>query len=261
MQLRLQSTLVTSPSPRSPIKLSKSTSCGRIPSYYGDMTSPPDYESDIRALLEEVSRAGQAMTTARDVPESVERLVDQLDVLLYADAPERGLAGIDPYLGESLLGGAVVCLKGLRDDNADERRKRVRLGLERIRQALRDIVDEAPASEVRSSKEVAKWLAHSISVPQTQLADLLQVSPRTLQRWLSDTDTAHPEGDDEARVRAIAHIASHLRHVFTGPGVVRWFERPHPSLDDRPPLTLLDDPLRFPHLNQLAARARSTVAT
>lgn len=211
--------------------------------------------------LDDTATERRVMATASDVRESVEALVDQFDVLLYADSPERGLAGLDPYLGETLLAGAVVCLKGLRDDDVDQRRKRVRLGLERIRQALRDIVDEAPATEVRSSKEVAQWLADTMSLPQTRLAELLGVSPRTLQRWLSDTGTAHPEGDDEARLRAVAHVVIHLRHVFTGAGVVRWFERPHPSLDDRPPASLLDDPLAYPTLNRLAARARSTIAT
>ncbi len=230
-------------------------------SYNNDMLSPTDFEVDVRSLFDMVSDATQVMATARDVPESVESLVDQFDVLLSVDAPERGLAGIDPYLGEVLLAGAVVCLKGLRDDNLEQRRRRVRIGLERIRQALRDIVDEAPASELRSSKDTVKWLAETVSMPQARLAGLLGVSTRTLQRWLSDTDPARPEADDEARVGAVAHVASHLRHVFTGPGVVRWFERPHPSLGDRAPQVLLDDPMAYPQLNHLAARARSTIAS
>jgi hypothetical protein len=33
-----------------------------------------------------------------DVPEAVERLVDRFDVLLSADHPRSGLAGVDPSL-------------------------------------------------------------------------------------------------------------------------------------------------------------------
>jgi uncharacterized protein (DUF2384 family) len=225
------------------------------------MTAPAGFEDGLHEFLDEVTKAGQVMAVAPDVPEPVEALVRRFEGLLYADAPERGLADIDPYLGESLLGGAVVCLKGLLDEDLDQRRRRVRIGLERIRQALRDIVDESPAGDSRSSKDVVRWLADTMSVPQTRLAGLLGVTPRTMQRWLSETDEARPVGDAEARLRAIAHVTSHLRHVFTGPGVVRWFERPHPSLDDEPPETLLRDPVAYPLLNRLASRARSITAT
>jgi hypothetical protein len=87
------------------------------------------------------------------------------------------------------------------------------------------------------------------------VASLLGISPRQLQRWLSPDGPA-PEGADAARVRMVAQVANQLRHVFTGPGVVRWFHRPHPRLG-RPPRDLLDDPLEIPTLLDLAVSARS----
>lgn len=226
------------------------------------MTTPTAFEDRAQDVLAAVSEAGELMASAGgDVPEAVERLVDQFDVLLAADQARSGLAGVDPYLGEALLAGAVVCLKALRDDNAESRRRRVRLGLEQVRQALRDIVDAAPSSEARTSKEVVRWLAETLSIPQARLAALLGVSHRTLQRWLAPADQTAPEGDDEARVRAVALIANHLRHIFTGPGVIRWFERPHPGAGGHPPLELLHDPLALPQLVRLASQARSTTAS
>jgi DNA-binding transcriptional regulator YiaG len=72
-----------------------------------------------------------------------------------------------------------------------------------MRQALRDILDAAPTSEARTSKEVVRWLGETLSIPQARLAAMLGVSHRTLQRWLAPADQTAPEGDDEARVRAV----------------------------------------------------------
>ncbi len=96
---------------------------------------------------------------------------------------------------------------------------------------------------------------------RSDIASDLRVAPRTLQRWLSPTDSAVPTGDDEARLRVVARIVGHLRHSFTGPGTFRWLERPHPELRGKTPLSLLGDESRFPELVRLAARARSMVAS
>ena len=187
--------------------------------------------------------------------------MERFDRALYARNPETGLESVDPYLAEGLLGGAVVCLKALRDDDVARSRRELRLGLEQVRQALRDVLAEHPVSADQSAKAVARWLADTVSVPQAEVARILDVSPRTFQRWLSETDTAAPTGDDEMRLRIVARLVNHLRHSFTGPGALRWLERPHPQLGDRPPISLLGDEATYPALTQLAARARSMVAT
>jgi uncharacterized protein (DUF2384 family) len=194
------------------------------------------------------------------LPLAVEELVDELADRLDTVATPWAYDSIDPYLGQSLLAALLAGSKGLRAPNQDDRRRRVRLALERVRQTLRDIADEAPAADSAETKHVAQWLAETLSVPQTDIAGLLGVSTRTLQRWLSP-DGPSPEGADEARVRMAARTVAHLRHVFTGPGVVRWFMRSHPGLGGRSPVELLQDPLQGPELIRLAARSRSTMAT
>jgi putative toxin-antitoxin system antitoxin component (TIGR02293 family) len=149
----------------------------------------------------------------------------------------------------------------MRHDDPTLARRDLRLGLEQVRQALRDMLDEHPVRSDRDPKELVRWLADTTSVSQHDLAEVLEVAPRTLQRWLSASDTAAPSGDDEMRVNVVSRIVSHLRHSFTGPGTVRWLQRPHPQLDGRPPLTLLHDEASFPELVHLAARARSMVAS
>jgi uncharacterized protein (DUF2384 family) len=217
-----------------------------------------------RTLAQEVfpmlEAAQHAMATARDVPSEVEQLIDRVADQLDGSLPRWATEGVDPYLGQALLAAALAGEKGLRADNDDDRRRRVRLALERMRQALRDLIDESVAGEDRDIKQVTRWVTGVVGLPYAELAPLLGVSPRTLQRWLAQ-DGSRPEGMDEARVRMVARTVAHLRHVFTGPGTAKWFLRPHPDLEGRPPLQLLDDPLNLPVLTRLASRTRSTLAT
>lgn len=169
-------------------------------------------------------------------------------------------SGTDPYLGQSVLAATLACEKALRAETEELVAARLRLGLERLRQALRDLLDQAPTADTRPAKQVARWLVERVTVPQPQLAGLLGVSPRTLQRWLSASDPAGPDGDDEVRLRAVARVASHLQFVFTGPGVLRWFERPNPVLAGEPPLALLSDATEIPTLLRAASLSRSTLA-
>lgn len=213
-----------------------------------------------REVYPAVEHAQRTMMTATVVPDEVAELIDRVADTLGDSHASWGSDGVDPYLGQLLLVATLAGEKGLRDPNVDMQRRRVRLALERLRQTLRDIVDEAPADEDAPSKEVLQWLTEVLSVSQSELASLLAVSTRTLQRWLADGGPS-PEGEDEMRMRMVARTVAHLRHVFTGPGVMRWFERPHPELGDRAPRELLEDPLRLPQLVRLASRSRSSIVT
>jgi hypothetical protein len=81
---------------------------------------------------------------------------------------------------------------------------------------------------------------------------------RQLQRWLSE-DGSDPQADDAARIRAVGSVVNQLRHVFTGPGVMSWFEREHPVLKQRP-IEMLEDPLCYPAIVAAATAARSQTA-
>lgn len=234
-----------------------------VASYHGDMTAPMLERSAAEGLAADwypqVEAAGRTLSATSVVPPEVRSLIDVIAEQLAG--PISQFAGTDPYLGQAVLAATLACDKGLRAETDEIIASRVRLGLERLRQALRDLIDEAPTKDGRPAKHVARWLAEHVTVSQAQLATLLGVSPRTLQRWLSETDPASPEADDEVRLRAVAQVVSHLRHVFTGPGVVRWFERPHPHLAGKAPMTLLSDATDIPTLLRLASLSRSTLAS
>ncbi len=191
-----------------------------------------------------------------DVKETVSSLTRQILGVKQSD-----LAKMDPYLWMALQTGALTAAEGLLRDDSAQGRHEVRVGLEQSRQALRDLFEEGPVSEDRPAKEVVQWLAQVLYVPQPTLAELLGTEVRTLQRWLSLSESAAPQGDRATRVRVVARITNHLRHALTGPGVVLWFSRPRRELDNRAPVDLLDEYDAIPELITLAAQARSTSAT
>lgn len=211
--------------------------------------------NDLSGVLDQVNSATDLLRKSKgQIPREVEEVVESLDRSLHADSP-RGL-DVDPYLLTALFAAALRSMKAIRHDNEDTRYRDLRLALEQLRHALRDIVDTAPFGDDEPIATVATRLAEIIQVPQSEAAAVLGVSTRQWQRWLAGE--AQPVGDDAARVRIVAQIANQLRHSFTAPGVLRWFEREHPQLGEAP-VQLLNDPLRYPELAALARGSRTTV--
>lgn len=211
---------------------------------------------DLQNLLGEVNDATKVMQRSKAVPPQVVALIDGFGSALHHVMPPRGEA--DPYLTAALWEAAYRAEKGLRHNNANERRRDVRLALEQFRHALRDVVENQPYSEGASVRDILVRTAETVAAPQKTLAELLGVSVRQLQRWLA-ADGPEPAADDAARIRAVGQVVNQLRHTFTGPGAVAWFYRPHPVLGERP-LDLLADPLRYPQLLGAATAARAMTA-
>src|SRR4051794_6651008 len=100
----------------------------------------------LEAIAARVTAAGASLAQARAVPDEVMALVRELPGLLHADDPGRAFGGTDPYLAEAVYAAvASAAVSALEDGPA--RRRGVRLGLERVRQALRDVLDDAPVAE------------------------------------------------------------------------------------------------------------------
>lgn len=207
---------------------------------------------DLPRLLSDVETATAALRRSATVPPAVEAFVEALADVLHAEAPAS--LGTDPYLASSLYAGALRALRALHLPE-DTRLGELRLALEQVRQAARDALHGAPVAADAPVRAVLRETVSMMGVPQPELAALLGVSTRQLQRWLAD-DGPLPSGRDESRVRAVAAVAAQLRHVLTGPGVAAWFGRVHPELD-APPAELLADPLALPRLVSLASALRA----
>lgn len=224
-------------------------------SYHSDMYTT-EAESRLSELLRSVNDTTKLLQRSATVPEEVGQLIDSFDSKLDAATPSRLKA--DPYLTTNLWAAAFRAEKALRHDNAEQRRRDVRIALEQFRHALRDIVENRPYSDDAPVGVVLANTAEVLTAPQKILAELFGVSVRQLQRWLAGDGTG-PAAEDAARIRVVGQVVNQLRHSFTGPGVVAWFYRKHPMLGC-PPIDLLDDPLSYPRILSTATEARAMTA-
>jgi hypothetical protein len=167
---------------------------------------------------------------------------------------------IDPRHAVIVLKSAIAAQRALEDLASPDARDRLRLALDSLGQALAAIAEGEPISDERSPKELVQWLAERSEVAQVRLADLLGVSPRQFQRWISPHEAAHPEGDDLRKMRAVARIVNQLRFVLTPSGTIEWFSWPRRELNGRAPSELLDDPEELPELTRIAGSMRATYA-
>lgn len=208
------------------------------------------------AIQEQLAAHNLALARQAEIPESVRLLVEELADEVAA-LPDDAALRVDPYLLVAAQRALIGSLRALDADDPAWARRQMRVRLEQIRQVYRDLAEGGPLYDGRSTKEIARWLASVVDMPQGRLADLFGVSARSFQRWVSESDSVAPEGEDARRLRVVAAAVNHLRHALTGPGTVAWFERPHPRLDGLRPIDLLDEVDASTRLRALAASTRS----
>jgi uncharacterized protein (DUF2384 family) len=211
-------------------------------------------------LLDALDHASIELAASPAVSDNVAGVVRRLVEVIGPMSPEE-FGAADPYLVEMLLAGMVAASGAMWLGDAEKRRRELRVPLERARQALRDLIAERDVALDRPAKEIARWLDDVSGVPQSQLAELLNVGARTFQRWVSPTESSSPSGADETRLRVLARTVDQLRWSMTSSGVVRWLGRPHPELGGRRPADLLDEPTAYRDLPRLAASTRAMTAT
>jgi uncharacterized protein (DUF2384 family) len=122
--------------------------------------------------------------------------------------------------------------------------------VERIRHVIRDAIDEHVTGITSDAggvlRQLHEWLPNT---PQREIARLVDVDRRTLTRW------SEQPGPPKRRLQLVAQLVAILRHSWTEDGVLAWFDRPNRGLDDRKPISLLDDAA---HERDLLMAARST---
>lgn len=213
--------------------------------------------TDPAAVASEIGRINALVARSQDVPEEAWQLVSEMSSRLDNLAVPRW-GSIDPYLQAVFLRGFAQATKALKEQDTPDARRLLRLGLERMRHALEEIAEISKIGDDRSPKELVRWLSDILPVSQQELAEVLGVDRRKLQRWLHEGPK--PEGDDAMRVTVVARIVNQLRHSFTPVGVLRWFDRPRAELGGKRPKTLLVDAERIPQLIGLATSVRHSDA-
>ena len=212
------------------------------------------------AIEQEIAKRNQRLARETEISPDIRFFVDDFADQL-SELPAGFSLRVDPYFLLAAQQALIGSLRALDSDDPGWSRRQMRVRLEQLRQVYRDLAEGEAVYGDRPAKEVARWLAEVLDVSQARLAELIGVSPRTFQRWISLADSIGPEGDDARRLRLVALAANHLRHALTGPGVVQWFEWPHVQLDGRKPRDLLDDPEGAARLASLAASTRSHTAS
>lgn len=212
------------------------------------------------AAAVEIQRLNDRLASGRTIPAEIVDAVRELAAGVDQTNLRRWEA-IDPHHAVIVLHSAVSAQRALEDPGSPAARDQLRIALESIRQSLAAIAEREPVSDDRNPKQIVQWLIERTEVSQATLANLLGVSARQLQRWLSPGEAAQPDGEDARKVRVVARVVNQLRFVLTPAGTVDWFSWPRGDLDQRCPLDLLDDPAEEPTLTVIAAAMRSQLAS
>jgi uncharacterized protein (DUF2384 family) len=217
-----------------------------------DLRDPATAASEIQRLNDQLAREP-------GIPEHIGAAVREIAAGIDRTDLQRWEA-IDPRHAVIVLHSAVSAQRAIDEPTSPAARDQLRIALESLRQSLAAIAEREPVSDERSPKELVHWLAARTEVPQAKLADLLGVSARQLQRWLSPTEKAQPEGEEARKVRMVARIVNQLRFALTPAGTIDWFGWPRSDLGNRRPADLLDDPAHEPTLLMIASAMRSALA-
>jgi DNA-binding transcriptional regulator YiaG len=211
-------------------------------------------------IAQELSEAARVLAKEPEAPLSVRRVVEDLADQIVEMGVEP-LAVVDPVFWTMLQNAALTATRALQIEDERQQRRRLRVSLEQLRFLFARLAEGKPVSEERNAKEVARWLAETLQVPQRRLAGVLGVGERTVQRWLSESDPTTPDGEDARRLRLVARLANQLRHSLAGAGVMAWLEEPHAELGGHPPADLLEAPGQAEDLMQAAIATRMSIAT
>lgn len=212
------------------------------------------------AAAAEIQRLNDRLAGERTIPGDVAAAVREIAAAVdQTNLPHW--EAIDPHHALIVLRSAVSAQRAIEEPESPAARDQLRIALEGMRQSLASIAEREPVGDERSPKEIVQWLADRTEVPQARIAELLGVSARQLQRWVSPGESAQPEADDARKVRLVARLVNELRFVLTPAGTVEWFGWPRSDLAGRRPADLLDDPMQEPMLALLASSMRSTFAS
>jgi hypothetical protein len=178
------------------------------------------------------SRAGQInRSQAR-----AETVTPETEAFVSALAMKFGSMGAAPAPADAH--DEVLFYRALTDAQAAVRhgdRRAVRIALQRVQDALAQIVANSPMRDGRDANEVAAWVADAlVDVSRRRIADVLGVDRRTFTRWVAEAAT-RPADEDARKLRTFARTIALLLRGLTASGAVSWFELPNRELGGRTP--------------------------
>lgn len=202
-------------------------------------------------LLGSFSDAFGEVVARPDIDGSIERRLAGVADQLRNLKPELEDLDFDVEQSAALFSAIVDVDRAVHAQRDDfDRFEQMLLGIERVRQVIRDSIDESVGGADADRRRHIEAIEEALpGIKQSELAALLGVDARTVRRWGSEP------GRPEQRLTLIARLVSILRHAWTTAGVVAWFNRARRDLGGQTPRDLLDDPANE---RTLIAAARSS---
>jgi hypothetical protein len=174
-----------------------------------------------------------------------------------SDAIDRSVPpSLDPEQVAEIRGELLKILQGVADRDPERPMDSVEaalLGLEAIRHVVRDALDQQAPGEGDARALVQSLQETLPRVGRKELAELLGVSDRSIQRILASPTPVEPG----RRLEVLARLVSLLRRGWTPEGVVAWFHRPRVELGERSVLEAIDDARNERAIFELARHGRA----
>src|SRR5919106_6262958 len=209
---------------------------------------------NLAPLQVELEDARATVAMSEELPAGIRDLLRSLAEELRDMDRDEWDEAIDPYLLVELEQVAISALLALDEDDDESQLEGAELAIEAMREILADIEEGSAVGDERSGREVARWLKDQTRASNKELAGVLQISERKLERWFSGS--SEPGGGDEGGLRPPPRPLKQLRHGMTGYGALRWLNRPFPELGGERPRDLLAVPEEASRLLALAGQAR-----
>lgn len=210
------------------------------------MSTATSAEQDRVAAIEELSRELLEWHTALEAALGdlstgltddayQHRIKDTVARLVQVDG-ELHRADFDPEWLAEFRGLLLDSLRAIQNEQPLDAFDKLLLNIEAMRHLLRDALDghvegcEEDIAEV--VQQLQQWLPRA---SQQELAGLMGISVRQYQRW------GRMNSQPPRRAQLVARLVAILRRSWTDAGVVAWFYRPRPELNEKAPVDVLDD--------------------
>lgn len=207
-------------------------------------------DSEVEEVKEAFEKALDELAEHSDLDESLNKRLAEVGRRLAALKPSLEAADLSLEQRATLYSALVDVNSALNGDREElDNFESILIGIERVRHVIRDALDEFVGGTEADRRRLLDEIDRSLGgIRQADIAELLDVDPRTIRRWAAEA------GAPTHRLALVAKLIAILRHAWTPKGVVAWFHRNRRDLHGEPPIALLDEPGSE---NQLLSAARS----
>jgi hypothetical protein len=197
-----------------------------------------EIDSEIKDVKADFDAALAEVTSRPEIDHSARRRLAEIGKRLAALKPQLEAADLSAEQRATLYSAMLDVSNAMTATSADlDRFEAALIGIERVRHVIRDALDEFVGGASADRRRLLQEIEQSLpGIHQTEIAELLDVDPRTIRRWGKEA------GRPEHRLLLVARLVAVLRNAWTPEGVLAWFRRQRRDLGGKVPMDLLNDP-------------------